>query len=124
MGRINAAIMLCTARQWYMEECARLQPVACIQMLPFPSLGTCRGWLTVCASMQDHELWVMVKTDSEQCGSLVAACVGLVLLLAATLQPFMPSFSSKVHSPAAPKQATSGQGVPCPCKPGRQWHHL
>ena len=38
----------------------------------------------------------MLKSDAEQCGSLVAACLGLVLLLAATLQPFMPSFSSKV----------------------------
>ena len=38
----------------------------------------------------------MLKADGEQCGSLVAACLGLVLLLAATLQPFMPSFSAKV----------------------------
>lgn len=49
-----------------------------------------------CWWVQDNELWVMLKADGEQCGSLVAACLGLVLLLAATLQPFMPSFSAKV----------------------------
>ena len=50
--------------------------------------------------MQENELWVLAKRDLEECGSLLAACLGLVLLLAALLQPFVPSLSSKVRPPA------------------------
>ncbi len=38
----------------------------------------------------------MVKEDKDACASLVTGAVGLVRLLAALLQPYMPSFSAKL----------------------------
>ena len=56
----------------------------------------------------------MLKSDAEQCGSLVAACLGLVLLLAATLQPFMPSFSSKVCATQLNDNTQTQLNLQCP----------
>ena len=39
---------------------------------------------------------MLAKRDLEECGTLLAACLGLVLLLAALLSPFTPSLSTKV----------------------------
>ena len=50
---------------------------------------------------QDNELWRLVKSDREQCGTLLAACVGLVALLAGLVEPYMPSITAKVSSRAA-----------------------
>ncbi|GAB4819697.1 hypothetical protein N2152v2_006743 [Parachlorella kessleri] len=44
---------------------------------------------------QDQRLWVLVKTDKEACGACISACAGIMALMAALLQPFMPSFTTK-----------------------------
>ena len=36
------------------------------------------------------------KTDQAHCGTLIAACVGLVRVLATVLAPFMPSISNRI----------------------------
>ena len=46
--------------------------------------------------MQDTTPWVLVKEDKEQCGALVTACAGLCALLAALVEPYMPSIAQKV----------------------------
>jgi methionyl-tRNA synthetase len=46
--------------------------------------------------VQDTTPWVMVKEDKEQCGALVNACAGLCVLLAALVEPYMPSITRKV----------------------------
>ena len=46
--------------------------------------------------MQEHQIFKLVKSDHEECGTLLAACVGLVLLLAALIAPFVPSLTHKV----------------------------
>ncbi|KAK9807550.1 hypothetical protein WJX72_002305 [[Myrmecia] bisecta] len=46
--------------------------------------------------IQDTQPWVVIKSDPEACGTLLAACVGLVALLAALVEPYMPSVTSKV----------------------------
>lgn len=48
--------------------------------------------------MQDTTPWVLVKEDKEQCGALVNACAGLCALLAALVEPYMPSITQKVAS--------------------------
>ena len=48
------------------------------------------------SGVQENELWVLAKRDLEECGTLLAACIGLVLLLAALLHPFTPSLTTKV----------------------------
>ena len=48
---------------------------------------------------QDHKPWEALKSDRELCGSYLAACMGLVALLAALVEPYMPSITRRV-SPA------------------------
>ena len=50
-------------------------------------------------SQQDHQIFKLVKADMEECGTLLAACIGLVVLLAALIAPFMPSLTQKVPLP-------------------------
>lgn len=45
---------------------------------------------------QEGAPWVLIKTDREQAGTLIAGCVGLLGIVAALMQPFMPSFTRKV----------------------------
>ena len=45
---------------------------------------------------QDHKPWEALKADEELCGSYLAACMGLVALLAALVEPYMPSITIKV----------------------------
>ncbi|CAL8471724.1 g11266 [Coccomyxa elongata] len=45
---------------------------------------------------QDTRPWVLVKEDKEQCGALVNACAGLCALLAALVEPYMPSITQKL----------------------------
>jgi len=46
--------------------------------------------------LQDTKPWLLIKEDPEQCGSVVAAAVGLVRLLAALVAPYMPVFALEV----------------------------
>ena len=46
--------------------------------------------------LQDYKPWESIKTDKELCGSYLAACMGLVALLAALVEPYMPSVTKKV----------------------------
>jgi methionyl-tRNA synthetase len=41
--------------------------------------------------MQDTEFWVMLKKDPENANTVVAAALGLVKVLAAMVQPYMPA---------------------------------
>lgn len=50
--------------------------------------------------LQDYKPWESIKTDKELCGSYLAACVGLVALLAALIHPYMPSVTRKVTPPS------------------------
>mmetsp|Transcript_302 Transcript_302/g.940 ORF Transcript_302/g.940 Transcript_302/m.940 type:complete len:1013 (-) Transcript_302:47-3085(-) len=45
---------------------------------------------------QEQQPWVVFKTDSTHCGTLLAACMGLVRVLATVLAPFMPSISKRI----------------------------
>ncbi|KAI3430770.1 hypothetical protein D9Q98_009182 [Chlorella vulgaris] len=45
---------------------------------------------------QETEIWVAYKQDREAASTYISACAGIVLLLAALLQPFMPSFTAKL----------------------------
>lgn len=45
---------------------------------------------------QDHKPWEALKADKELCGSYLAACMGLVALLSALVEPYMPSITTKV----------------------------
>lgn len=47
--------------------------------------------------LQDYKPWESIKTDKELCGSYLAACLGLVALLAALVEPYMPSVNRRVH---------------------------
>lgn len=42
---------------------------------------------------QDTEIWAAYKTDLPAASAYISACAGVVALLAALLEPFMPSFS-------------------------------
>ncbi|DBA80051.1 hypothetical protein WJX79_001269 [Trebouxia sp. C0005] len=46
---------------------------------------------------QDHKPWEALKADKELCGSYLAACMGLVALLSALVEPYMPSITTKVQ---------------------------
>ena len=46
--------------------------------------------------LQDLKPWEVIKSDKELCGTYLAACMGLVALLAALVQPYMPSVTLKV----------------------------
>lgn len=46
--------------------------------------------------IQDSQPWVVVKTDKGRCAGLVTAAVGVVRLLAALLNPYMPSLGRKL----------------------------
>eukprot|EP00951_Prasinocladus_malaysianus_P029421 scaffold271632_cov33-Prasinocladus_malaysianus.AAC.2 len=45
---------------------------------------------------QETQPWVVYKSDPEHCATLIAACVGLVRVLATVLSPFIPSISKKI----------------------------
>lgn len=47
---------------------------------------------------QDNAPWVLLKEDRERCGALLAACAGLCVLLAALVEPYLPSVSAKARS--------------------------
>ena len=50
-------------------------------------------------AMQDNAPWVLIKgsdEDKQKCGSLLNACAGLCVLLAALVEPYMPSVTRKV----------------------------
>ncbi len=46
--------------------------------------------------LQKQEPWVLFKTDSQRCATVVHVGLNLVKLLTALLEPFMPHFSEKV----------------------------
>ncbi|CAG9463377.1 unnamed protein product [Pedinophyceae sp. YPF-701] len=48
--------------------------------------------------IQENKPWDLFKADKGACGTLMAATIGLVGVLAVLMQPFMPSFSRKVLS--------------------------
>jgi uncharacterized protein YjeT (DUF2065 family) len=45
---------------------------------------------------QGHKLWEVVNEDPIRCGTLIAACAGLVALLAGLLEPFLPATSIRI----------------------------
>jgi methionyl-tRNA synthetase len=45
---------------------------------------------------QETEIWAKYKTDRPAAAACISACCGIVALLAALLQPFMPSFARKL----------------------------
>lgn len=45
---------------------------------------------------QETEIWKAVKENRALAGAYISACVGVVALVAALLEPFMPSFTAKV----------------------------
>ena len=52
--------------------------------------------------MQDYKLFDMIKEDRPEedrqtCATLVNALTGLVAILAALVQPYMPTTTDKVH---------------------------
>lgn len=55
---------------------------------------TCAKMMMGC--LQDTTPWVVVKEDKEHCGALINACAGLCVLLAALVEPYMPSITQKV----------------------------
>lgn len=59
------------------------------------------------AFFQDTQIWVVIKNDREECGTYISACAGIATLLAALLQPFMPSFTAKLLS-----QLNLGEALP------------
>ena len=60
--------------------------------------------------LQDHKPWEAIKSDKELCGSYLAACMGLVALLAALVEPYMPSVTRKVN-PHAPVKTLMHTGI-------------
>lgn len=42
------------------------------------------------------EIWKLIKTDREACGTCIAALAGVVVLLAGMLAPYMPSTSASL----------------------------
>ena len=46
--------------------------------------------------LQTQQPWVLLKAEPEKCRTVVAACVGLVKVLAALIQPFMPTITDKI----------------------------
>jgi methionyl-tRNA synthetase len=49
--------------------------------------------------VQDLKPWDMIKVKPEEAGSIIAGAIGLVALLAAVAEPFMPSITRKVAFP-------------------------
>lgn len=47
--------------------------------------------------LQHQELWNLVKTDRELCGVYIAACAGLVTLLAAMVEPYIPTIAAAIR---------------------------
>jgi len=45
---------------------------------------------------QETEIWKAIKEDRHAAAAYISACVGIVALLAALLEPFMPSFTKNV----------------------------
>ena len=60
---------------------------------------------------QDHKPWEALKADKELCGSYLAACMGLVALLAALVKPYMPSITIKVVISSTPFGSMYGAGL-------------
>ena len=61
--------------------------------------------------LQDYKPWECIKSDKELCGSYLAACLGLVALLAALVEPYMPSVTRKVNPVLLPNpQCALGVG--------------
>ena len=46
--------------------------------------------------LQENAPWVLFKENPGRCGTILAACLGLVRILAALAQPFMPSLTDKI----------------------------
>ena len=62
-------------------------------------------------SLQDHKPWELRKGNEEEvavCGTVINTSLGLVLLLAALVEPYMPSISAKVKNGAFPQAKCSG----------------
>ena len=45
---------------------------------------------------QDNKPWTLLASDMPQCKTLLAACLGLVVVLGALVAPYMPSVTVKV----------------------------
>lgn len=45
---------------------------------------------------QDHKVFKLVKDDVDECATLLNACLGLVLLSAALIAPFIPTYAEKI----------------------------
>lgn len=54
--------------------------------------------------MQETEPWVLAKKDKKRCGQVVNTALQAMNLLAAQMEPFMPSFSAKVYEQMALKR--------------------
>ena len=62
--------------------------------------------------IQDTKPWVVMKADAAACGELLSGCAGLVALLAALLEPFMPSVTrSLLEQLALPRSAIALSGA-------------
>lgn len=50
---------------------------------------------------QANKPWLLLKSDPEECATIMAAAAGLVLILAILFDPYMPNVARKVctHSP-------------------------
>ena len=47
---------------------------------------------------QDNKPWTLLASDLPQCKTLLAACLGLVVVLGALVEPYMPSVTVKVST--------------------------
>lgn len=62
------------------------------------ALKVCMAASSLCnLFMQEQKPWDMAKTDKTRCAQVVFSAVNALRLLAAMLEPFMPSFSAKVY---------------------------
>jgi len=57
------------------------------------------------AFFQDNAIWRVFKENPAAARSLITACAGLAALLAALMQPYMPSFSAKLLAQLGMAQA-------------------
>ena len=46
---------------------------------------------------QDNKPWTLLASDMPRCKTLLAACLGLVVVLGALVEPYMPSVTVKVR---------------------------
>jgi len=62
------------------------------------SLRTAMAMSSLCNTyLQDNEPWKLAKSDPKRCGNVMNVGVQALHLLAAMLEPFMPSYSAKVY---------------------------